>query len=108
MDGYTKIENKICPKCNEKMEYDEDSVWLDRICNHCGLRYTFEDDMGPGTYTATSIESGRTWKEDKLSDILEELEVVCNSYDDTPELWKAYNLIKEEFEKVKFKSGDDK
>ena len=96
-DRFTKIDNGICPECEGKM------VWLSDgyRCDECGIKYRFNDDMGPGSYSSKYIEGGRKWKEDKLYTILCDLEYVAHSYyDDNPELWKAYNLIKDELSKV--------
>ena len=99
-ETYNKIDKGICPGCGEKMEYVDAGAFQDRICNFCGIRWHFNDDMGPGSYSAKYIDGGRKWKEDKLYSIACDIDFVAIVCDNNSKLWKAHNLVSDELNKI--------
>ena len=89
-DEYTKIDKGICPYCEQKMELPGD--WS-RICHFCGIKWRFNDDMGPGSYSATHIEGGRTWKIVQLREAYNILDKVADKEDDS-NLYTAMRIIR--------------
>ena len=96
-DKYSKIDNGICPECDRKMEWVE---LEGHQCNECGAKYRFNDDMGPGSYSAKYIEGGKFWKLELLNEIMQlvgELGGYYHEYDHRIELLSdnIVELVKE-------------
>lgn len=95
-ERYIKIDNRICPDCDGKMIYSHGDFI---VCKPCGIQYKFNDDMGPGSYSATYIKGGRMWRQNRWEEILENVELLAPYYNKDGKIHKIVIMVKEELNK---------
>lgn len=62
MGNYEIIESGICPKCISKMrpsDYTENNGF-NFYCDYCNIKYKFNDDPGPGSYSIINMNKSKT------------------------------------------------
>ena len=88
MNSYEKIDNSICPECDFKLFFNDG----EQECLQCGIGFKFVDDMGPGSYSRSTLVGGKSWLFEELDDASDVIKSLSKTINDIRRDMKKYDM----------------